>query len=81
MYSSASQVPITPISYDNYDAALADYKDMLRLIPKDEFGDHTLTPEQVDELSYTVEEIAHDGIANSVELFVVATTRTEHKLK
>jgi len=81
MYSGVRHVRITPISYTNYDAALADFKDMLRLIPKNVVGDHTLTYEQVDQLSPTVEEIAHDGIVNSVELFVVATTRTEHKLK
>ena len=81
LYSNASEVPITPISYANYYNALADYQDMLRLIPKDELGNHTLTYEQVDRLSHTVEEISYDGIVESVGLYVVATTRTEHKLK
>ena len=80
MYSGVREVPIVPIRYSDHAMARLDYEDMLRLVPKDEVGDHTLTYEQVDKLSHTVEEIAHDGIVNSVELHVVITTRTSHRL-
>ena len=81
MYSDHREVPIVPIRYSDEDVARSDYRDMLRLIPKNSLGDHTLTAGAVDLLSHKVEEIAYDGIVESAELHEVITIKVETKLE